>query len=85
MKVALDTTYGITKLIKKNRQRVQNCIKSNKLSTDDNKLSSIRLLCPTRWTVRVCILESIIANFYILQKLWTWSLDNCLDTGIKAI
>ena len=29
-------------------------------------------------------MRSIVDNFETLKKLWEWSLDNCLDTEMKA-
>ena len=42
---------------------------------DSSAHGGIRVLCPTRWTVRAQALKSIIDNYEVLQKLW----DECLD------
>ena len=40
----------------------------------------IRILCPTRWTVRAQSLKSIIGNYEVLLDLW----DDCLDVVKQA-
>ena len=30
----------------------------------------VRVLCPTRWTVRADSMESIVRNYSVLQELW---------------
>ena len=44
----------------------------------------IRVLCPTRWTVRGQALQSIIANYDMLQLLWEESLTFVRETDIKS-
>ena len=40
----------------------------------------IRVLCPTRWTVRAQSLKSVIDNYEVLLDLW----DDCLDVVKQA-
>lgn len=46
--------------------------------------AGIRVLCPTRWTVRVYALKSILDNYSVLQDLWDVALDEAKDTESKA-
>ena len=88
MKDALETTHEITKLIKKSPKRDTKLEKLKKEAeienSDQGKIETITLLCPTRWTVRAKSLGSIVSNFNFLEELWEWSLDNCTDTDMKA-
>ncbi len=85
MKDALDTTHEITKLVKKSPKRDAQLEKiQNEFASDEGNVPNIRLLCPTRWTVRAQALESIISNYFTLQELWTWALDHCSDSEMKA-
>jgi len=82
MKDALDITHEITKLIKNSpaRDRCFEKIKSE-LAPDT---PGVRVLCPTRWTVRAEELQSILGNYTALQELWVESLDKVKDTEMKA-
>lgn len=44
----------------------------------------IRILCPTRWTVRADSLASIISNYDVLQCTWLEALSVTKDTEAKA-
>ena len=44
----------------------------------------IRVLCPTRWTVRAKALESILHNYELLYKLWEESLDIVKETEMRS-
>ena len=46
---------------------------------------NIRVLCPTRWTVRGDAMESILAIYGPLNELWNWASSEYEDTGTKAI
>ena len=48
------------------------------------KWLGIRVLCPTRWTVRAEALKSIIDNFSVLLELWDESLEIVRETEMKA-
>ena len=54
------------------------------MADDVTQTPGVRLLCPTRWTVRAEALHSILSNYSYLQELWDWSLDNSSDTEMKA-
>ena len=94
MKNALDTTFEITKLIKKSPKRyiAFNQIKSA-VASDSLRIA---VLCPTRWTVRADALESILKNYNALvesidsakvtdmKALWVESIDSAKVTDMKA-
>ena len=83
MRDALDTSYELIKLIKKSHRRdavFQNVRKQ--LHEDAN--IGIRVLCPTRWTVRAQALQSIISNYSALQHLWEVALTFVKDTVMKS-
>ena len=79
---ALATVFEISKLIKFSPKR----------GTIFEKLKEelapgtpgLRVLCPTRWTVRSASLQSIIDNWNVLHKVWQASLEESLDTEVRA-
>ena len=44
----------------------------------------IRVLCPTRWTVRAESIHSILTNYKTLQRTWEEALQVTTDTEAKA-
>ncbi len=80
---ALDTTREITKLIKRSPGR-DAIFKRLKEEMEEGDTPGIRVLCPTRWTVRAQSLKSIIDNYSVLFQLWTESLEYVKDTEMKA-
>ena len=58
---ALDTALEITKLVKKSPNRDTKLEKIRRASVDETEHPSpnIRMLCPTRWTVKADTLDSI--------------------------
>ena len=82
MKDALDTTHEITKLIKKSPSR-DACFQRLKTEIAPDT-PGIRVLCPTRWTVRAEALQSILENYQVLHELWMESADTVKDTEMKA-
>ena len=69
MKNALDTTYEITKLIKYSPHREYIFCKL-KEDMPSSSTPGIRILCPTRWTVKTNSFASIIGNYEVLQCTW---------------
>ena len=67
MRDALDTTHEITKLIKKSP--AHDAIFKQLKEEMASNTPSIRVLCPTRLTVRAGALKSILDNFEVLLKL----------------
>ena len=82
MQDALDTTHEITKLIKISPAR-DAIFKRLKVEMASD-CPGIRILCPTRWTVRAEALKSILDNFNVLLELWDESLERVKDTEMKA-
>ena len=82
MRDALDTTYEICKLVKKSPR----CDATFKRLKEEmaNDSPGVRVLCPTRWTVRAQALKSIVDNFNVLCELWDESLEHVKDTEMKA-
>ena len=82
MQDALDTTHEITKLIKKSPARDATFKRLKEEMGSDSP--GIRVLCPTRWTVRADTLKSILDNYNVLLVLWDESLEHVKDTEMKA-
>lgn len=82
MRDTLDTSYELIKLVKKSPRR-DAMLQNLKEQMSENS-PGIRVLCPTRWTVRAQALQSIIANYEALQMLWEESLDVVKDTEIRS-
>ena len=82
MRDSLDTTHEITKLIKKSPRRDALFEKIKAEMAPDTP--GVRVLCPTRWTVRADALKSILNNYEVLQELREESLDIVKDTDMKA-
>ena len=82
MQDALDTTHEIMKLIKKSPAR--DAIFKRLKEEMGSDSPGIRVLCPTRWTVRAEALKSILDNFNVLLELWAESLERVRDTEMKA-
>lgn len=86
LKQALETAQEITKLIKfsPRRDAVFKRLKAENESMLENKTIGIRVLCPTRWTVRADSLFSIIENYSVLHDTWDEALEISRDTESKA-
>ena len=67
MKDTLDTTREITKLIKYSPRR-DGIFQKLKETLPVGSTPGIRVLCPTRWTVRVESIHSILANYETIAK-----------------
>ena len=82
MEDMLDSVYEITKLIKKS-PKLDSIFKKYK---DNNSTDSpgIRILCPTRWTVRAEALASIAEIYEALQLSWDTARDAVKDTEMRA-
>ena len=82
MKSALETTHEITKLIKLSPRRdaiFQELQAEHNLSSESHGVS-IKLLCPTRWTVRADSLLSILDNYSVLLNTWEEAIEVARDT-----
>ena len=86
MQDALDTTHEITKLIKKSPGR-EATFKSLRCETaPEIDVPGIRLLCPTRWTVRADSLNSILENYSVLVELWSTAFEHTeMNSRIQGV
>ena len=78
----LDTTLEISKLLKfsPRRDTMFNALKSQ-ISPES---PGFRTLCPTRWTVRGCSLESILENYSVFEMLWEEVKESSSDSETHA-
>ena len=83
MKDALETTREITKLIKYSPRR-DGIFQRLKETVPVGSTPGIKVLCPTRWTVRAQSIRSILANYNTLQRIWEVALQATTDTETKA-
>ena len=83
MKEALETTREITKLIKYSPRR-DGIFQRLKETLPVGSTPGIRVLCPTRWTVRAESIHSILTNYETLQRTWEEALQVTTDTEAKA-
>ena len=84
MKDALETTHEITKLIKYSPRREAIFQKVKQDSDMSSANSGIRVLCPTRWTVKADALSSIMNNFETLKQTWEEAVEVVQDTETKS-
>ena len=87
MKSTLETTHEITKLIKLSPRRqgvFMEVQQESEMSSESDVKSTVKLLCPTRWTVRANSLHSIIDNYSELLETWDRANDIARDTETKA-
>ena len=82
MEDCLDTTYEITKLIKRSPKR--EVIFRKRAEEIQAGSPGIRTLCPTRWTVRADAFASISENYQALQATWDSAKQATKDTEMKA-
>ena len=82
MKDALDITHEIIKLIKNSPKR-QSCFEKLKVDISPDT-PGIRVLCPTRWTVRAEALQGILQNYQVLVELWSELLNDMKDSDARA-
>ena len=82
MQEALDITAEITKLVKLSPRRgtIFQRLKDELAPLDPG----IRVLCPTRWTVKAEALKSIVDNIEVLQHLWEESLEYVKESEMRA-
>ena len=45
---------------------------------------TLKIVCPTRWTVQAASLSAILKNYGTLIKLWGWAQDNVSDSVMRA-
>ncbi len=82
MRDSLDVVQEITKLVKKS-PRHDSTLQAIKVSMGSDS-PGVRVLCPTRWTVRADALHSIACNYEALLQLWDESLDFVQETNMRT-
>ncbi len=82
MKKMLDTVQEFTKLVKYSPRR-QTLFEKLKEEIAPG-CPGIRVLCPTRWTVKADSMNSIINNYNVLQDLWEVAVTVVRDTEVIA-
>ena len=72
MKSCLEAVHEICKLIKKSPKRdsMFERLKAQVVSEEDSHTPGIRVLCPTRWTVRAASVQSVLDNYEVLLEVW---------------
>ena len=78
----LDTTLEISKLLKFSPRR--DAMFSALKSQISPETPGFRTLCPTRWTVRGCSLESILENYSVFEMLWEEVKETSSDSETRA-
>ena len=80
MKKMLDTVHEITKLVKYSprRQAIFEKLKEEIAPGSPG----IRVLCPTRWTVKADSMRSIVDNYSALEELWEEAVTKVHDTEV---
>ena len=82
MRDAFDTTLIISQLIKYSPKRDTHFeVLKRELALGT---PGLRVLCPTRWTVRAQSLESVLKNYTVLQELWIDCEDFVKDADARA-
>ena len=82
MSAMLNICFEICKLIKKSPKR-ETLLKKVKAESMDTT-NGLRVLCPTRWTVRAASLRSILDNYGHLQDVWLQTLDGKVDSEMRT-
>jgi hypothetical protein len=86
-KVCRDALDTVSKLIRFSPKRNDafNRIKVENLAEEESGTShGIQSFCPTRWTVRGDVIESILDNYDTLKRLWVECLETRLESDIKG-
>ena len=82
LKKALHITYEMSKFIKYSPKRD---VMFSKLKDElQPECPGIRVLCPTRWTVRADSLKSVLDNYTVLQHLWEEAESVAKESDIRA-
>lgn len=82
LKKALDITYEMSKLIKYSPK--WDAMFSKLKDELQPECPGIRVLCPTRWTVRTDSLKSVLDNYTVLQCLWEEAELVAKESDIRA-
>ena len=86
MKSCLEAVHEMCKLIKKSPKRdsMFERLKAQVVSEEVSHTLGIRVLCPTRWTIRAASVQSMLDNYEILLEVWEESKASSLDSEIRA-
>ena len=82
LRKALDITFEMSKLIKHSPKR--DALFTKLKEELQPELPGMRVLCPTRWTVRADSLKSVLDNYVVLQELWEEAEKTTKDSDITA-
>ena len=82
MKKALDITLEMSKLIKFSPKR--DALFQKLKGELQPECPGMRVLCPTRWTVRADSLKSVLDNYSVLQELWEESVKVTKESELTA-
>ena len=82
VKRALDITFEMSKLIKYSPKR--DALFKKLKEELQPELPGMRVLCPTRWTVKADSLKSVLDNYIVLQELWEEAEKTTKDSDITA-
>ena len=82
IKISLEITHEITKLIKYSprREELFRSLKSEHDHHGGTHGPDMQVLCPTRWSVRANALKSVLDNYDVLQCTWDEALSIVKDT-----
>ena len=78
MRTTFEVVAEVSKLIKKSPKR------DAAFEQLTPETPGFCVLCPTRWTVRVASLQSVINNYEVLLQVWQEALDGSLDGEMHA-
>ena len=86
MKDALETMHEITKLSKfsPKQEAIFRAFKQENDLDSNSSSIGIRVLCPTRWTVRADSLSSILENYSAFMHTWDEAISVARDTESKV-
>ena len=79
---ALDSTFEISNVVKYSPKHDSRFEKLKQELAPDTP--GLKVLCPTRWTVRAESLQSVLDNYTVLQDLFDECSDSVKDTEIKS-
>ena len=86
MRDSLEIAHEITKLIKfsPRHEAVFRELKERNEMLTEYYSPGVRVLCPTRWTVRADSLSSVVDNYNVRQSTWEEVVEIARDTETKA-
>ena len=79
--VHMDVAFEVSKLVKFSPKQAAELEKLKEEYALDSP--GFRVLCPTRWTVCIASLKSLLSNNVALQQLWETVKDSTSDPTIK--